>query len=333
MSRSPALRAYLRPALCAFLIGCAGVVSAHAADPSKAYPLRPLRLVSPFAAGGNTDIIARMLAPGLSERLGQNVIVENRPGAGSLIGTSYVAKATPDGYTLLVASGAFTSVAATVRPLPFDPVRDFAWVSLVVTYPFVLVVKVDSPVQSVADLVAAAKRSPGRLNYGSVGTGSVFHLAAELFNTMAHTDLTHVPYKGGAEPVTALLGGQIDVIFTTLTGVYPHIQAKRVKAIAIASAERSPQLPQVPTVAQFLPGYEVTSFSGVAATGGTPQPVIARLNRELHAVLALPEVRNRLVETGGEVRPTTPEEMGRHVAAEIAKWKRVVAEKKIELQP
>lgn len=305
---------------------------AHAADPVRNYPLRPVRLVSPFSAGGNTDIIARLLAPKLYERLGQTVIVENRPGAGSVIGTNYVAKATPDGHTLLIASGAHTSVAATVKDLPYDPVGDFAWVSLIVTYPFVVVVKGDSPLTSVADLIGAAKRNPAKLNYGSVGTGSVFHLAAELFNTMAGTDLTHVPYKGGAEPVTELIGGRIEVIFTTLTGVYAHLQGKRVRAIAVASAERSPQLPDVPTVAQTLPGYEVTSFAGVAAPRGTPAAVVARLNREMRSVLELPDINKRLVETGGIVRPTSPEEMARHVSGEIAKWKRVVAEKKIEVQ-
>ncbi len=304
----------------------------HAADPVKDYPLRPIRLVSPFAAGGNTDIIGRLLAPKLYERLGQIVIVENRPGAGSLIGTNHVAKATPDGHTLLVASGAFTSVAATVKTLPYDAVKDFAWISLIATYPFVVVVKIDSGINSMGDLIAAARRNPGKMNYGSVGTGSVFHLAGELFNTMAGTDLTHVPYKGGSEPVTELIGGRIEVIFTTLTGVFPHIQANRVRAIAVASVKRSPQLPNVPTVAQTLPGYEVTSFAGVAAPRGTPKAVIARLNRELHAVLALPDINKRLVETGGIVQPTTPEEMGRHVEGEIAKWKRVVAEKKIEIQ-
>jgi tripartite-type tricarboxylate transporter receptor subunit TctC len=313
------------------LLACLPI--AQAADRTGSYPQqRPVRIVSPFSAGGNTDIIARMLAPRLYERLGQTVIVENRPGAGSVIGTNYVAKATPDGHTLLIASGAHTSVAATVKDLPYDPVADFAWVSLVVTYPFVVVVKGDSPVMSLADLIGAAKRSPGKLNYGSVGTGSVFHLAAELFNTMAGTDLAHVPYKGGAEPVTELIGGRIEVIFTTLTGVYGHLQGKRVRAIAVASAERSPQLPDVPTVAQTLPGYEVTSFAGVAAPRGTPGPVVARLNRELRAALELPDISRRLTETGGVVRPSTPEEMRRHVAGEIAKWKRVVAEKKIEVQ-
>ncbi len=317
---------------CALILGCLLAGSTRAADPVKDYPLRPVRLVSPFAAGGNTDIIGRLLAPKLYERLGQVFIVENRPGAGSVLGTNSVAKATPDGHTLLVASGAFTSVAATVKKLPYDAIKDFAWVSLIVTYPFVVVVKADSPIASVGDLIASAKRNPGKLNYGSVGTGSVFHLAAELFNTMAGTDLTHIPYKGGAEPVTELIGGRIEVIFTTLTGVFPQIQNNRVRAIAVASAERSPQLPNVPTVAQTLPGFEITSFAGIAAPRATPKPVIARLNRELRAVLELPDISKRLVETGGVVRPTTPEEMGRHVESEIAKWKRVVAEKKIEVQ-
>jgi len=322
----------LTPFLAFHIIGCVAATGSHAADAVKDFPLRPVRLVSPFPAGGNTDIIGRLIAPSLSERLGQNVIVENRPGAGSLIGNNYVARATADGHTLLVASGAFTSVAATVKSLPYDPIGDFAWVSLIVTYPFVVVVKTDSPVNTVADLIAAARKNPGKLNYASAGAGSVLHLAAELFNAMARTDLTHIPYKGGAEPISELVGGRIDVVFTTLTGVFPLIEARRIKAIAIASSERSAQLPNVPTVGQTLPGYDVTSFAGIAAPGGTPGAVVARLNRELRAVLALPEVGRRLADTGGDLRPGTPEEMRRYVAADIAKWKRVVAERKIELQ-
>ena len=313
----------------AVILGCtlaAGVVNA------QPYPSRPVRLISPFSAGGNSDIVGRLLAPKLAERLGQNVIVENRPGAGGMIGTGYVARATPDGHTMLVMTGAFTAVAATVARLPYDPVRDFSWLSMIVTYPFVLVVKIDSPVRTVSDLIAAAKRSPGKLVYGSVGTGSVFHLASELFNSMAGTDTTHVPYKGGGEPMTELMGGRIDLIFTTLTGAYPHIDAKRVRTIAVASKSPSPQLPGVPTVAQTLPGFEVTSFAAAAGPRGIPRPVVARLNRELRAVLELPDIGKRLVDTGGEVRPSSPDELGRHVELEIAKWKRVVAEKKIEVQ-
>lgn len=313
----------------AVILGCTLAVGVVNAQP---YPSRPVRLISPFSAGGNSDIVGRLLAPKLAERLGQNVIVENRPGAGGMIGTGYVARATPDGHTMLVMTGAFTAVAATVARLPYDPVRDFSWLSMIVTYPFVLVVKNDSPVRTVSDLIAAAKRSPGKLVYGSVGTGSVFHLASELFNSMAGTDTTHVPYKGGGEPMTELMGGRIDLIFTTLTGAYPHIDAKRVRAIAVASKTPSPQLPGVPTVAQTLPGFEVTSFAAAAGPRGIPRPVVARLNRELRAVLELPDIGKRLVDTGGEVRPSSPDELGRHVELEIAKWKRVVAEKKIEVQ-
>ena len=297
------------------------------------FPQRPVRLISPFSAGGNSDIVGRLLAPRLSERLGQNVIVENRPGAGGTIGTAYVARATPDGHTMLILTGAFTAVAATVPKLPYDAVRDFGWISMIITYPFVVVVKNDAPMKSVGDLISQAKRSPGKLVYGSVGTGSVFHLAAELFNVMAGTETTHVPYKGGGEPITELMGGRLDMIFTTLTGAYGHIESKRVRALAIASKERSPRLPGVPAVAETLPGYDVTSFAAVAGPRGMPPAAVARLNRELRAVLAMPEISKRLAETGGDVRPSSPDELARHVEGEIAKWKRVVVEKKIEVIP
>jgi tripartite-type tricarboxylate transporter receptor subunit TctC len=296
------------------------------------FPTRPLRFISPFAAGGNTDMVGRAIAPRLAERLGQNVIVENRPGAGGIIGTQLLAKATPDGHSLLFASGAFTSVSATAKKLPYDPLRDFDWVTLVITYPFAVVVNRQSPARSIADLIAAAKQAPGRLNYASVGTGSVFHLATELFNTMAGTDMTHVPFKGSAEPLNELMGGRMDVIFVTLTGVYGHVQAGRVRAIAVASRERSPQLPDVPAVAETLPGYEVTSFAGLAAPQGTPRSVVTRLNREVHTVLRQPDITRRFASLGGTIRYTTPEEAARHVAGEIAKWKRIVAARRIEVQ-
>ncbi len=304
----------------------------HAAEAAKDFPARPIRLVSPFAAGGNTDVIGRLLAPKLAERLGQNVIVENRPGASGMVGASQVSKATPDGHTLLFISGAFTAHSAVTKNLPYDPIRDFAWITTVVTYPFVVVVNVNSPMQTVSDLINTAKRNPGKLNYGSVGTGSVFHLAPEFFNSMAGTEMTHVSYKGSAEPTTELVAGRLDVIFTTLTGVFPHIQSKRVRPIAVTSLEPSPHLPNVPAVAQTLPGYEVLSFAGIAAPRGTPSRLVARLNSELRAVLDQPEIRKRLTELGGDVRGSTPEEMTRKVEAEIAKWKRIVETRKIDVQ-
>ena len=298
---------------------------------AQTFPSRPVRIISPFSAGGNSDIVARLIAPKLGEGLGQNVVVENRSGAGGAIGTNYVAKATPDGYTMLIPTGAFTAVAATVKNLPYDSVRDFTWVSMVVTYPFVLVVKNDSPIRTVGDYIALAKKNPGKLTYGSVGTGSVFHLAAELVNVMAKTETTHVPYKGGGDSITDLAGGRIDAVFTTLTGVWPHIEAKRVRAVAVASRQRQPQLPDVPAIAETLPGYEVTSFAGLGVPRGTPSAVVARLNKEVRAVLAQPDIQKRLTDMGGQVTPTSSEEMRRHVEDEITKWKKIVAERKIEV--
>ena len=302
------------------------------ADAVKEFPLKPVRMVSPFSAGGTTDTLSRFLAPKLAERLGQPVITENRPGAGGMTGTNFVAKSPADGYVLLFMSGAYTAQASVMKTLPYDPLRDLEGVSMVVTYPFVLVAKGDSPLNTVPELISAAKKNPARMNYGSVGVGSVFHLAGELFNVMAGTDLTHVPYKGGAEPVTELMGGRIDVIFTTLPGVFPQIKSGRLRALAIASLERSSQLPDTPTIAQTLPGYDVTSFAGVAAPRGTPPAIIARLNREIRTVMDLPDIRREFTERGGDVHPSTPEEMTQHFVDEIAKWKRVVEARKIEIQ-
>jgi len=303
-----------------------------AAESAKEFPQKPIRLVTPFAPGGSTDAVGRLLAPKLSERLGQNVLIENRPGAGGMIGSAMVARATPDGYTLLMPSGAFTAQAASVKKLPYDPLNDFDWVTMMLTYPFVVIVKGDSPMRTMTDLIAEAKRRPSKLNYGSVGIGSVFHLAAELFNSMAKVETVHVPFKGGAEPVTALMGGQIDVIFTTLTGATPHIHAKRVWPLAVTSLERSRHLPDVPTAAQTLPGFEVTSFAGISAPRGVPRPTVDRLNKAFRDALTDPEISKRLTDLGGDVQPSTPEQLRQHAAAEIAKWSRIVAERKIEVQ-
>jgi tripartite-type tricarboxylate transporter receptor subunit TctC len=307
--------------------------SSQAAEPAQsAYPVRPLRIVTGFPAGGNTDIIARAMAQKLTERVGQQVIVENRPGAGSMIGTDYVAKATPDGYTLLLVSGAVTTQAAVLKKLPFDPLRDFAWISNAVSYPFAVVVKPDAPMQNISDLIAVAKKTPGKLNYASVGIGSVLHLAAELFNATANVETTHIPYKGGAEPMLELMSGRIDLVFETLTSAFPHVQSGKIRALAVTSLERSPQMPNLPTVAQTLPGFEVTSFSGFAAPRGTPPDRIARLNRDMRAALEQVDIRKRFTDLGGTVTPTTPDEFGRHVASEIAKWKKIATAKKIEIQ-
>lgn len=316
--------------VCALASAC---TAAYAADAARDYPQpRPIRMVAPFAAGGSSDTFGRYLAPKLSQRLGQNVIVENRPGAGGMIGANIVAKGTPDGHTLLLPSGAFTAHAASVKSLPYDPMRDFTWITTLLTYPFIVIVKPDSPIRTVSDFIAEAKKRPGKLAYGSVGVGSVFHLAAELFNSMAKIETLHVPFKGGAEPMVALLGGQLDIIFATITGSMPHIQAGRVRALAVASKDPSSQLPGVPTVAETLPGFDVTSFSAVAGPAGIPQPIVARLNREFHAVLADPETRKHVQAIGGDIRPESPEQTRLRVQGEITKWRRTVADRKIELR-
>ena len=309
------------------------VVLAAPLSAAETYPgARPIRLVSPFAAGGSTDTVGRMLAPRLSERLGQNVIVENRPGAGGLIGTSHVTKATPDGHTLIFVSGAFVAHSAVTKNLPYDPVRDFAWITMVLEYPFVVVVNASSPIHTPKDLIETAKKNPRKLNYGSVGTGSVFHLAAELFGAMTGTEMTHVPFKGGAEPNNELIAGRLDVIFTTTTSAMPHVQAKRLRALGVTSREAWPQLPGLAPVAQTVPGYEVMSFNGIGAPRGTPRAAVLRLNREIHAVLEQPDVRKFLTDQGNHIRPTSPEQMAGKVSDEIAKWKRIVAERNIDVQ-
>lgn len=305
--------------------------NSHAADAVKDYPLRPVRIVSGFPAGGSSDFLARVLAPKLSERMGQNFIVENRPGAGGAIGANHVAKGTPDGHTLLFISGAFTAHAATVKT-PYDPLKDFDWITTIVTYPMVLVVRNEFPARNVAELVALSKKSPGAVKYGSVGVGSVFHLAAELFDAMAGTDMLHVPYKGSSEPLTDMIGARLDLMFMTLTGASPHIRAKRIRALAVTSTDRATQMPELPMVSQTLPGYDVTSFAGMGATAGSPRPVIVKLNRELRAVMATADVVRQFTEAGGDLRPGSPEQMTRHVADEIAKWRRVVKERRIEVK-
>lgn len=322
----------LKIAMGASLVGMVSGVS-MAADSARDFPQqRPIRMVAPFAAGSSSDAFGRYLAPKLSQRLGQNVVVENRPGAGGMIGADIVSKGTPDGHTLLLPSGAFTAQAASVKSLPYDPVQGFQWISTLLTYPFVLIVRQGAPYQSVPDVIADARKRPARLNYGSVGVGSVFHLAAELFNSMANVESVHVPFKGGPDAVVALVNGQIDIVFSTITGAMPHVHAKRVRVLAVASKEPSSQLPGVPTVAETLPGFEVTSFSGVAGPPRMARHVVERLNSEIRAVLADPETKKHVVALGGDIHPSTPEAMRDRVLGEITKWRRIVTERRIEVK-
>jgi len=302
-----------------------------AAALAQDYPARPVRLLIGFPPGGNVDVVGRILAQKMSEGFGHQVLPENRTGAGSIIANEHVAKSAPDGYTLLVVSGAFVTQAATMRKLPYDPVRDFSWISTVVTYPLVLSVRSDSRFRTLDEFIGFAKSNPGKLHYPSPGMGTLYHLAGEMLVSMAGIDMQHVPFRGGSEPLTEVLSGRMELLIDALTNSYPHIQGGKFRPLAVSSLERSPALPKVPTVAQSVPGYEAGSFLGIAGPAGLPGAIVERVNREMRRVLALPDIGQRFAEWGGTPSPNSPEDMRRHVESEIAKWKRVVEERKIEL--
>jgi len=297
------------------------VASAAAQD----YPNRPVRMVVPYAAGGGVDIVARAVSQELAKGIGQPVIVENRTGAGSNIGSDFVAKAAPDGYTLLMASPANAINMSLYRKMPYDTQRDLAPVALVGAVPSVLVVNPALPAKTVAELVALAKEKPGSLNYGSGGSGTSEHLSAEMFKSLAAIDLVHVPYKGGANAMTDVIGGQLSLMFTNMLGAMPHIRSGKLKAIAIADSRRSPSLPEVQTFAEAgFKDFEVLVWWGVMAPARTPAPVVTYLNREIVAALGAPELRERLDGMGARIIGGTPEQFGVFVAAEIVRWARAV---------
>jgi tripartite-type tricarboxylate transporter receptor subunit TctC len=298
----------------------------------QAWPAHALHLVNVFPPGGASDVVARYVAQKLSDGLGQPVVVDNRAGAGGVIGNDYVARQTPDGYTIVLVTGAYPVQAAMVKSLPFDPLRDIAMVSMLTQYPFVVNVRPDASYRTLAEFVAFARANPGKLNYSSAGIGSVHHLSGELFNALAGTDIGHIPFRGGSAPITELLGGRVDVLFEAMTLSLPYIQAGKLRALAVTGRERAPALPDVPVAEQTLPGYVVTSFLGIGTTGGTPAPVIERLNREIRRMLAAPDARQRFIELGGEPQPSSPAEMHAFVASEIGKWRKVIETRRIERQ-
>jgi len=296
------------------------------------YPAKPVRLIVGFPPGGNVDVVGRIVAQKMSEGFGQQVLPENRTGAGSIIANEHVAKSAADGYTLLVVSGAFVTQAATMKKLPYDPLRDFSFISTIVTYPLVFSVRSDSRFRTLGEFIAFVKSNPGKINYPSPGMGTLYHLAGEMFVSMAGIEMQHVPFRGGSEPLTEVLSGRMELLIDALTNSYPQIQAGKFRPLAVSSVERSSALPLVPTVAHSVPGYEATSFIGLAGPAGMPPAVVERLNREARRILALSDVGQRFAEWGGTPSASSPEEMKRHVGAEIEKWKRVVAARKLELQ-
>ena len=311
-----------------FALAGAALAAACIAFPAAAqnYPARPVTIVVPFAAGGTTDILARVIGLALGKELGQPVVIDNRAGAGGNIGAQFAARAPADGYTLFMGTvGTHAINASLYRKMPFDPVKDFAPLTRVAMVPNLLVANPSKPYRNVKELVAYAKANPERVNFGSSGSGSSIHLSGELFNTLAKVDMVHVPYKGSAPAVSDLIGGQIDIMFDNMPSAIQHVRAGRLKALAVTTARRSPELPDVPTIAEAgVPGYEATSWFGMFATAGTPAPVLARVHAALARVLADPEVRRKIGEQGAEPYSEKPEQFAEFLRKESAKWSQVV---------
>ena len=307
----------------AIALGAAGFYRMAAAI-APTYPAKPIRIIVPFAPGGPNDILARLVGRKLTESWGQQVIVDNRAGGGTIIGTELAARATPDGYTLLMVSTSHAVNPGLVRKLPYDTLRDFAPVIRLTASPNVLVVNPSVPVQSVRDLIALAKGRPGELNYASGGTGTATHLAGELLCITAGVKMTHIPYKGATPATVDLMSGAVAWMFGTILPTLPHVKAGRLRAIAVSGAQRSPALPDVPTVAETLPGFEAASWYGIFAPAQTPREVIAKLNRESARILETTDMREYLLREGAVPAGGTPEEFAAHFRNEIAKWARLI---------
>jgi len=289
------------------------------------YPSKPLRLIVPFAPGGSTDIFARLIADRAQGPLGQTLIVENRAGAAGNIGAEAVVRSAPDGYTLLMATtGVMAINNALYKNMTYDAARDLEPVLFVASITNVLIVPTDLPAKSVAELIALAKKDPGKLSFASSGAGSSTHMSAELFKSMSGTDILHVPYKGSGQALPDLMSGRVSMMFENAPGAVPHIKAGKVRALAVTGLRRSPALPDLPPVAETVAGYESLSWSGIAVPAGTPRTIIERLNRDLNAVLTTPEMRSKLAEQGAETIGGPPEAFAQHIRAEREKWSRVI---------
>lgn len=301
-----------------------GLLVIPTAASAQGYPNKPLHLIVPFPPGAGTDAFARVIAAKLSDSLGQAVVVDNKAGAGATIGTDYVVKAAPDGYTLLLSTASHAINPSVYSKLPYDTLKDLATITQVANLPIVLVVNPSVPANSLKELVALAKARPGTLNMGSASSGTVFHLAGELLKSMAGIDMLHVPFKGGGPALTALIGGQVDVLFETTLTVQPQIKAGKMRALAVGSVKRSTIMPEVPTVAESgYAGFDAENWYGVYVPAGTPQDIITRLNHEIVKVLNLPDVRERFAALGADIVANTPEQHLAFLKAEMTKWDRI----------
>ncbi len=299
---------------------------------AQTYPSKPIRIVTPYGQGGNADILTRVIGEFIAKGLGQPVLVDNRPGGSSTIGSNIVAKAPADGHTLMLISSSHSVNPSLFSDLPYDTLRDFAAVSMVGATPILLVANPRVSANSIKELVALAKAKPGSLNFSTSGNGSPAHLAGELLNLLAGIKLTHVPYKTTAQAFNDVIGGTVELAFPSTSSVLPQIKSGKLKALGITSPKRSPLTPDIPAMAESVPGYQATIWTGVLAPGATPKPIITRLNTEIVKALNTPEIRTKLVSMGVEIEPSTPEEFAAFIEAEIKKWARVIKESGIKVE-
>lgn len=301
----------------------AGIVTMAQA---QTYPDKAVRIIVPFAPGGSADIVGRIMSQKLSERLKQSVVIDNRGGGGGNIGSDMVAKAQPDGYTLLVGTvGSLTINPSLYKKMPYDPLKELTPLAYLGSTPNVLVVHTSLPVKSVRELIIFARSRPGQLNYASAGSGGSVHLAAELFKSLAKVDMVHVPYKGSGPALIDLLGGQTQLMFSTMPPALPHVKSGRLRALGMTGAKRSPLVPELPTIAESgLPGYEITQWWGLLGPPGMPAAVVTRLNSEVNAILQQPDVKERFASEGADTAPNTPEWFAAYMKIEVAKWAKVV---------
>src|SRR3954454_11083543 len=312
-----------RAAICLTALGLSAFASTGSA-PAADYPTRPVRFVVGYPPGGATDIIARLIGQRLSEKLGQQFVIENKPGAGNNIGTESVVNAEPDGYTVLLINPANYINASLYANLKFNFVRDIAPVASFNRVPNVMTVNKDVTAKNVAEFIAYAKANPGKVNMASSGNGTSVHLSGEMFMAMAGIKMQHVPYRGAAPATTDLLGGQVQVIFDNMPSIIQHIRSGALRALGVTTLERSPQLPDVQTVAETVPGYEASALFGIGAPKNTPKEIIEKLNKQVNTILAEPEIKPRLADLGGEPLIQSPDQFGAQIAAETEKWKKVV---------
>jgi tripartite-type tricarboxylate transporter receptor subunit TctC len=322
----------LRTVALAIAVSLAAAAWAASAALAQDYPSKPIRWIIPYSPGGATDITARTLSPHMSQALGQQVVAENRAGGAAIPGFDLVAKAAPDGYTMLLANIAFAANPSLFKKLPFDVHKDFTPVSKVAVVPMVVAVHPSLPVKTLDDLIALARKNPGKLNYGSAGNGSANQLTTEVFRSYTKVDMVHVPFKGGGPAVVALVGGQIDLLFATISSSSAHIKDGRLRALALTYYKRSSTLPDVPTLQELgLKDYNYNEWQVVVVPAGTPRPIVARLNKAIVGALADPKVKARMAELGNEVEGTTPEEAAAFLKKEWALWPRIIKEAGIKV--